>query len=302
VAGSVADLLNELSTAELGNITLRGDGQVYFRSRHNIPVAEFTITDAEIALGSIEINLPWDVVRNHIAVSGATRTLSTVQAVYTNTGLVIPKNSTTVIEIRWKYNSTDCPATEIVSPVYSTDWTVSAGSGVITVTLSNVTSTGATLTIVSGYSASVTFTKLQVRGKPIIPNEISSVAEDADSIVLYKQRTLTIATDYVQDAVQVSGLARALQLRLSTSQKYTKVTLVNCPDLQFALDLGTIVQLTSVTAGIDKMYRLHWLEHKWKDAAGYLTLTDVALEPLDGVNAEYWILDSQSQLPVLVPF
>jgi len=93
---------------------------------------------------------------------------------------------------------------------------------------------------------------------------------------------------WVDNTNYASYFARRLRSQYAPTQKHLAFAMKTTPDKQFALDLGTQVDVNLTTVGITGTYRVYYVRGQWTNAAGSNTLLEVQLEPVTTPAANLW--------------
>ena len=299
---SAAQVIHELAHSELGTVSMAGNGALKFRSRQSLEDEVHLLTDTDVRHDGIRRMTPAEVIRNVIKVASTPRSEQAVQTVWEIPGRWEVAAGETIDDVfaEFKYNDEPTPVKDPITPVITTDFTGTQnedGSG------SDLTSgisvsmyayaTRANISITnSGGTAAWVYVK--VRGTPIAKaSTVSFGYRDAASIKQFGPRPFTLSIDQnVNVARQYRDL---LSSYLTLAKNFLVVDLVPNPEVQFAFDLGQIVRGRFDSFRIDQAYRVIRIRHEWDDEAGYLTNTQLYLEP-------YVRLFTGVQIPMQIPF
>lgn len=297
---SPARAIHELAFNELGQVNIAADGAMVFRSRVSLAATVLTLTDDDI-LFSRRLT-PKEVIRNVLKVKSAPRVEGAVSEVW-RMGGELEVEAGAVIDDLWAefaYNGATVPVKNPLTPVATTDYTAySATSGGGTNITSNVTVSMASFSTrgkvrvenTGGVKAYVNL--LKVRGTPLTANNTATFEyEDRESIRQFGARPFTLTVD---QNVNTARLYREiLAAYLVEARNYLVVDLMPEPNVQFAMDLGEIVSMQSDKYGVNDLFRVIHISHKFKDRSGIVVNTRLHLEP-------YVQLFTGVQLPFQLP-
>lgn len=305
---SAAKALFDLAFSEMGQIWIAGDGGLTFRNRHFIDSSLFTITDADVFLGSLQTLQPWEVVRNSVRVTANPRELQTNVELWRSLDVIrLVAGEQYEKFVDFSYNNVTVPVTAITQPVAGVDFicnTNADGTGVditsaFSVEVYPFSTTGKVTITNNGGVAGYILYPLKIRGNALSAQSTTSEFEDEASIRLFGKRSLDIDYEWIQNENAARAIARFLKTSLAYPKKHLKFQMISNPEKQFALDLGTQVDVDIVSKGISGTYRVYYLQHQWVDRGGLVTRTDVQLEPVDS-RSDYWIVPKT--IPMKVPF
>lgn len=302
---SAASALYDLTFSEMGSMWIAGDGKVTFRNRHFADSSLFTITDNDVYMGSVKILDPWDVVRNSIRVTASKYEIQSAVQLWSSIDVIWlnPGETRDDIFATYTYNGEGVIGTNIIQPVAGVDYianTQSDGSGVnITADFSVVAtpfSNAAKLTVQNNHVSALGYLILnKLRGDALTKKGETSEANDSLSQGRYQIRSLDLSYEWIQNINVARAVARFLKDTLAYPKKVISFQLVDCPEKQFAMDLGKQVDVNIEGKGIVGTYRVYYLEHEWMDMAGMATRSTFYLEPVAPPD-NYWIL------PARIPF
>ncbi len=305
---SAAKALFDLAFSEMGQVWIAGNGALTFRNRHLVDTSLFTISDADVFLGSLQTLQPWEVVRNSVRVTANPREQQTDVELWRSLDVIrLIAGETYEKFVDFTYNNTSVPAITITQPLAGVDYvcnTNSDGTGVditssFSVDVYAFSTTGKVTIKNNGSSAGYVLYPLKIRGNALTVKSTTSEFENSASIDLYGTRSLDLNYEWIQNEKAAKAFARFLCTSLAYPKKHLKFQMVSNPDKQFALDLGSQVDVDIVSKGISGTYRVYYLQHQWVDRGGMVTRTDVQLEPIDS-RSDYWILPKQ--IPMKVAF
>lgn len=303
---SAAKALHELAFSEMGRIHIAANGALSFRNRHFAGTSLFTITDGDVFLGSLKVMEPWEVVRNSIRIESRPRTLQTGVELWRSIEAIrlVPGASYEKF-IDFTYNGEAVPVQSLIAPVAGVDYlanTQSDGSGVdmtasISVSVDYFSTRGKLTVQNNGSQAGYVLVPFTIRGSGLTVSTTYSQLESIASIEQYGVRSLDLAYEWVQNENVARYMARKLRDRLSIPKKHLEFEMRGNPDKQFALDLGTQVDVDITSKGISGTYRVYYLKSQWADAAGIATRTRVQLEPVEAAVGS-WVVPTT--IPMIV--
>lgn len=304
-ARSPARVIHELAHNELGTVNVAANGDLTFRSRNLVVSELLTITSDDVLRGGVRLLTPSEAIRNMVQVKTSPRTEQSTQEVWRLPGplQILPGETIDDIWADFTYNTVSVPVRNPITPVATTDYlanSVADGSGTdltanIQISMSPF-GTRAQLSAVNNGVATAylgpTTGPLKIRGNPLITTTAGVFQfTDSASVRQFGARPFTLELE------QNVNVARAyrdlLGIYLAQARNYLVLDLLPNWDIQFALDLGLIVRLQ--LTGINQLFRVIRISHKFTDTAGIVVNTQIYLEPF--VN-----LASGVQIPVQLPF
>jgi hypothetical protein len=300
-ARSPAQVIHELAHNELGTVSMAANGDLRFRSR-NYPVTELlTLTSDDILSGGVRRLTPAEAIRNLVQVKTSPRSEQSTQEVWRLPGALQISAGETIDDIwaSFSYNSVSVPARNPITPVATTDYlanSASDGSGTnltANVTISmNPFATQAQLSATNNGATTAWIWFLRVRGNPLAKTTTATFKyTDAVSVAQFGPRPFTL--EFEQGVNVAMAYRDLLGIYLAQARNYLVIDLIPNWDVQFALDLGSIIRLQ--ITGINQLFRVIRISHKFEDQAGIVVNTQIYLEPF--VN-----LASGVQIPVQIPF
>lgn len=300
-ARSPARVIHELAHNELGTVAMAANGSLKFRSR-NYPITEkMTLTGDDILKNGIRRLTPSEAIRNLVQVRTSPRTELATQEVWRLPGTLTVAAGETIDDIwaDFKYNDVSVPVRLPVTPVATTDYLANSssdGSGAnltadISLTMTAF-ATRAQLSITNNGAGTAIITMLKVRGNPLATTTTASFNySDAASIRQFGPRPFMLQIE------QNLNVARAyrdlLGIYLAQARNYLVVDLLPAPDTQFRLDLCDVIRMQ--LTGLNQLFRVIRISHKFHDPSGIVVNTQIYLEPF--VN-----LASGVQIPIQLPF
>jgi hypothetical protein len=286
---SAADAIFDVIHSELGRACIKADGKLWFKNRYYMEEPMETLTDADYIYDSLDVMSPWQIQRNLVTVVVRPRKMLDEETLWT-LPQVVPINNGQSYEFfpDLIYNGEVVPAKEIGDPVPDAN-TLEDGSGtdissgitVVREALGN--SIKLTVRNLSGQNGFLR--ALPVLGKPIVnesqvPLQKSNVGEREDIL------DFRLDVPWIQNIQRADGFKDFLLEFLSAPKNYVSLTLKPNQNLQYKLDLGRTVRLTSEILGCDSTFSIAHIEHKYEKKRNY-TMTTLLLEPVPDVGS-YW--------------
>jgi len=299
-ARSAAQVIHELAHSELGNVAMKANGDLRFKSRLSQENEVLVLNDTDCI--QVRRMSPSEVIRNMIRVKTAPRSEEALQDVWEIPQRIEIAAGETISDVwaDFKYNNVAVPVKDPVTPVATTDYnatSVSDGTGTnltanISVTM-NSFSTNAQLSITNN-GGTTAHVYCRVRGKPLsTSNSVSFQYNDQASIKQFGPRPFTLLLD--QNVNVARQYRELLSFFMTTSKNYLVVDLIPNPDVQFFADLGDIIRGHLDNYGIDQAFRVIGIKHKFLDQSGIVVNTRWWLEPFSRLFAGV-------QIPMQVPF
>lgn len=299
-ARSPAAVIHELAHNELGSVSMRADGNLRFWSRMSQKAEVLQLVDTDCM--NVTRLSPSEVIRNMLTVVSAPRSEQTVQTVWETPQRIEIAAGTTISDIwaEFRYNNENVPVKAPITPVATTDYNATSNNdgtgtnltGNISVTM-NPFSTTAQLSITNnGGSAAHVYCK--VRGAPLSKtNSVSFKTRDAESIKQFGARPFSLTVD--QNVNVARQYRELLEFMFLEARNYLVVDLMPNPDVQFAADLGDVINTNLSNYGVARSFRVIGIKHDFQDAAGIVVATRWWLEPFSRMFAG-------AQIPMQVPF
>lgn len=260
-----------------------------------------TLTLSQDKLGSKPLlKQPWETVKNSITVKVNPMVLQPVGVIWTMAEKpAINPGATLTTWATFASGGKTCAATNVVAPVMTTDYamnTKSDGMGTdlssqFSVTLSPIYA-GKALVTVKNNSTSVGIVTLnRVRGQAIIQGDVSEQKASATlSIARYGTRPMTVNSPWVQGIYQAMALAEHINLLLQSASKIPTIQINTRPEIQFAIDQFTRIDLTIAALGISGSYMVGELKEEFLYPNGQGLLTTITLEPVVDISGDGWFV------------
>lgn len=298
-----SEAIQKLCDASFGTFFIAADGKAKYYTRSKAVSSVLTLTQ-DLLLKDMVINQPWDVVRNNIDVIVNPLVLESTADLWTlrDVPSVAAGASIEIWGSFTNYLNQSCAATNVLSPVATTDYlmnTVSGGGG------TNLTASFTVTVSIFGESVKFTITNnsgstgyinlLKIRGDALSnPDPVRINKVDAASVAIYKNRTFKLDSKWLQNTNLGITLADTIKGLLSSARKYPVIRIDTRPDIQYSVDLFDRISLTLTKLGLDSAYRIGNITHESTSPTCQTVLTTLTLEPVVDVSDVYWVF------PVLI--
>lgn len=297
--------INQLVDASLGKFFIAADGQAKYYSRLVNRSVRQTLTEDDIQLG-VALRQPWEVIKNDISLLVKTRTLqATAELWRLGDKPLVEAGGSLTVWASFSYSNQSAPATNVISPVATTDYLMNSqadGGG------SNLTANFSVAATIFGDAVKLVITNLgavdgyvtllKVRGDALTTQAVTMNSQDATSITRYKKRSLAIESNWLQSIDTATDLLSYILNFYKDALKFPVVTLRNQPVLQFGPDLFDFQALDFPSKDIDGNFVTGYIEHKWLERTGNLVETTFYFEPDPAATPGVWffpaILDSST--------
>ncbi len=281
--------ITDLTEASRGLFFVSHDGYATYYSNINSmdSVASFVDNDALLSYG-IRVPTPWEAIKNFVRVYAKARrtstgTLWTLQS----KPLILAGTSITIWAEGSNVNGETTPALSVTTPVATTDYTANSaedGSGTnLTANISIALTSYATtqkLVITNTGGTNAYLTLMQLRGTSIISDDYTYYeTSDTDSIALYKQRELSVKTNWLQSINDAEDYGNTIVSLLAEPKKFPRFVVRNKPAKQFAPDIFDIVSVDFESRQLTGSFRVGYIEHNWTIKTGDIVDTTFYLEP-----------------------
>jgi len=295
----VTNAIQELCDASWGTFFIANDGTAKYHKRQRAVSSVLTLAQDTI-LKDIEINQPWDVVRNNIdvivhpLVQQATSTLWTLQ----DTPSVTTSDT---IELWGTYSYNNQPVSATSVSFSSSDYLANSDAGGAGTDMSSDFTVTADIfgesvkfTIRNNAATTGYITLLQIRGDALTsPDPVRLNTSSSDSIALYKNRTFKLNSKWLQNTNLGISLSETINGLLSSPRKYPVIRIDTRPDIQYTADLFDRISLTIAELGVDGAYRIGKISHESANDTCQSVLTTIRLEPIIDVADVYWIFPTE---------
>jgi len=290
--------INELVESEIGFFYIAANGQAVFISRNTVISSELTVSEDEL-LKDIGVPQPWEVNRNRIKVVTNPRILQSAKVLWTlGDRPKIEAGQSLELFADFTFEDRTVAATELTTPVESTDWTANderggGGSDLssdFTMVITTAFAETAKIRISNNGSVAGFVTLAQLRGDAIDSPYSSSFIQDNSGSD--QPRTFTFNTRYQQSTQQGADVANFLGTILNEIKEFPEIRVEGRPSIQFALDLGSRVTIEIPTLGIDDDYRIGAIRHESLNPTCQAVRTTWKTEPFSDLSA-FWIHPSE---------
>lgn len=298
-AGSI---IEEIADSFVGYFYIAADGKATYRHRSNIGAAVVSLSQDDL-LKDVSIPQPWKNSRNVTRIKAHPRTAASTGVIYQLLGNTPSVQTGAANELtifgNYVYNNEPVPATNIVTPVATTDYTMntqSDGGGTdktadCTVTLTDF-GDRCKLVVRNNSGGLVYITKLQVRGDALYEPNVSDVLYPAT--LPSQPRQFVLDLPWQQDVNVAVDFSNTIGPFLAGSHPFPIVQIEARPELQFPPDLFDLVSLTSTKFGIlGDSFRVAFIEHETLHPNCQAVRTKFYLEPYISAD-EYWTWDTFS--------
>lgn len=287
--------ISDLADAELGTFFVAADGKATYYSRSHIGAALAGIDQTQLGK-QIQLLMPWEVIRNVVTVIANPRQLSAEVDLWQMADRpYVAAGESLEVWASYIYEYQPVPATEVVTPVATTHYTMNEdedGGGAdltanFTVAIDKFgEASKLTFTNAGGTGGYITLGK--VRGKAIYIPAVSKLTKsDTTSIAEYESRFLTLDSRWQQSTELASNFAIWLLSFLASPQIFPQVIIEGRPTEQFTPDLFDVQPVTIDKLGVDNNFRVSYIEHQWLKETGQAIRTIFALEPNVDLSG-YW--------------
>lgn len=296
---SALEIVRDLANTGVGKVFVKADGTFCYYARQHSSTAVISYTDADL-LKDVAVRLPWETIFNSIRVRCHPISVKSSGVIWTMVDRpAVGAGQSLVVWCSFMYGTTACAATDVVTPVSGTDYTMNTmqdGSGTnltsqFTVSV-EVFSTTAKLTFTNNSASTGYITLAQLRGKAIVSeSEVELSYDDAASQALYGIRSLVLDNAWMQDVNSAESIMDLLEVFLITPNKVPVVQIENDVEKAFVVDLFDRVNYESDKLGIDDTYFVGGIEHSYRSGKGFVT--KLILEPVLSAQDVYWRFSTQ---------
>lgn len=296
-----ASEIEDVSESFLGYFYIDRDGKATYKARSNVGAAVEDLTSS-VLLKDLTLPQPWDNSRNVTRIGVHPRIAASSGVIYQlvgNTPSVLT-GATNALQLfgNYVYNNIPVPATDIITPVATTDYTMNTapdGSGTDKTADCTVAITdfgdSVKFTITNNSGGTVYVTKLQLRGDALYEPNVSDVVYQGTGYDTMP-REFKLDLLWQQDVNVAVDFSNVVGPYLADLHPFPIVQIEGRPDLQFAPDLFDIVTLTLTTLGISgDSYRVSYIEHDSLTENCQSVRTKFHLESYISAD-DYWIWDT----------
>lgn len=298
----VMTAITELTDATVGTFFVAADGTAKYYSRYRNDVATVTI-DQSVMLREIEVNQPWDTIRNNIEIAINPRELKSPAPIWTlGDKPIVSAGETLVLWGQFAYNDYQVPAINTVSPQPTTDYLMNSqedgGGSNLTTDFSvsmDAFSQAAKLTIKNNGASAAYIIHMQVRGEAIAKTDQARLSEeDSSSIAIYGDRYFELDTPWMQNTNTAQDIMADLQGLMISPRRYPIFELEDQFYYQFNIDLFDRVDVSIAELGIDDAYRIGSLREEWLSENGQVVRSTISLEPIVNIiTGDLWTFTTQ---------
>lgn len=278
--------IEDVANSGIGTVFIAADGKLKYYSRQRSTDPQITIHEGEI-LKDVVIPQPWEFQRNIVKLSVNPRVTQSSQVLWTlyDKPLISPTDTVT-IWAPFSYGGVRVPATDVITPEITTDYTANAsvdGSGddktaQVSVSITVFAET-AKIEYTNNDAATVYLTFAQLRGKPINAPSMSQIIKEGTGAAK-RPRVLELNLPWQQDYNTGVNIAEYLLDFLQGIQFFPTILIENRPEIQFGLDLHDVVSLKLDEWGVDANFRIGKITHKFLSATGQHVQTEMRLFPV----------------------
>lgn len=292
--------IENVANSGVGFAFIANNGKLKYYSRQRFDEATMVIRQEHI-LKDIVLPQPWEFQRNIVKIAVQPRVTQSSQDIWTlNDTPSISAGETIYIWAKYTYDNQSVPATDVIAPVVTTDYTANAqadGAGAdktaditVSLTAANIFAEDAKIAITNNDAATVYLTLLKLRGKPInVPNVSEIIVEGDDAATL--PRALELSLPWQQDYNIGVNIAEYLLDFLSSIQYFPTIIIEGRPEIQFALDLNDVVTLQLDEWGVDANFKIGKIRHRNLSDSCQLIRTEIKLFPVYVPPVDnYWYL------------
>lgn len=304
-AGSV---IEDVANSFVGYFFISADGKATYRNRANIGSAVASYDQSDL-LKDISLPQPWKNSRNVTRIKTHPRTAAAAGVVYQLVGdaPAISNGESLTLFGDYKYDNQSVPATGLISPVATTDYTMNTqadGGGTNKTANCTVTFTDfgdrCKLVVTNNSGGTVYVTKLQVRGEALYEPNVSDIVYP--STLPAEPRQFVLDLLWQQDVNVAADFSNVLGPFLAERHPFPVIQIDERPDIQFTPDLFEVVTLTSSKYGIlGDSFRVAYISHETLHPNCQAVRTKMYLEPyIDG--GDYWTWDTASDFNLTTIF
>lgn len=289
--------ITELTDATVGTFFVANDGTAKYYSRYRDDSATLTI-DQSVMGREIEVNQPWDNIRNNIDIIVNPRALVAAAPIWTlgDTPIVDAGDAIT-LWAQFTYSNYSVPALNVTSPQATTDYLMNTqedGGGTNLTTDFTVTmeafSEAAKLTITNDSTSAGYITHLQVRGEAISKTDTLRISEqDTESEALYGAKYFELDTQWMQNTNTAQDIMQDLTALMVSPRRFPIIVLEDQFDYQFNIDLFDRVDIDIDYLGILDSYRIGSIREEWLSENGQVVQTTLTFEPIVSIiTGDIW--------------
>jgi hypothetical protein len=283
--------LRDLADAEIGKIFVNATGQLCFYSRNHAASNKISVAEKDL-LKDMGLEQADDTTRNVFELIIKPRQAQSSSVLWQMGDVDKPLVKAGATEVYFGdliYSGQPCPATNILPPVVTSDYTMNTapdGSGTnltasFTVTIENlgnrIKATVTNNSVSDGY-----VTKLRVWGDAIIAlSKVTRTTRDQDSIAQNGELLFRYETDWMQTVNVGETLVTWLKVLMLEANDVASIQMRGRPDIQFKVDLLDGVTASLPTLGLGNAnYVVGYIKHKFMNQTGQDVNTVLQLEQI----------------------
>lgn len=300
--------IRDIADAEIARAFVAKDGKFTFNSRHVVDTSIATITQAEM-LQDISERSPWEVISNIVRVKAHPLKVESTQDIWQNDEIPsVAAGDTYTIWLEYNFNNQDVPATNVITPASTTDFTANTqadGGGVdktadFAVSSFSAFANTAKLVMINNGGVSAFLTLTKVRGDPISSENVAfQEAMAGDSAT--KPRTLELDLIWQQSVNDARLQADFLADLLSNKNPFPIFRMEKQPALQFLIDIASQVTISISELSIAADYRIGYISMRSLHPNMQSVMTEVRLEPFfDATN--FWTFPTAIGTTSIFPY
>ena len=292
--------IEDIAISFLANFFISAAGQARLTIRSNTIASGVSFLQ-EILLKDIGNPQPWEIQRNTTRIKVHPRTASAVgSTLYQLLGNapLIADGATNALELfcNYTYNNVPAPASVIIQPVSTTDWTTNTaadGSGTDKTALCTVTATSlgdtAKVIVTNASGGNVYLTKLVIRGTAIYEQNSAAIIYPATAPTQPREFLLDLL--WQQDVNTASDFSTVIGQYLNSLHPTPSIKVIQRPTYQYGIELMDIVTTGLTKLGISGVsFRIGGIEHSGTPQD---MTTRFYLEPYIS-SLDFWAWDTAS--------
>lgn len=266
------DVIRELADAGLGTVFVDHSGTLKYYDLTTTGQST-TILDQAVLHKEITVTQPWDTVRNKITCVANRFGYGPTEEIWRmDEPLGVPAGTVSTFRIEFEQAKVQQPVRGVDYTDFFTWENFVVGVGFLTthyyftVSLTDITTTGATVNVSNNETDYLYLQFLTIRGQKLVNKKISFDSIDATSAAKGPRR-LRIDSPWLQDRGFAAAYAPLLLGHLKDPSKDPVITIETRPD-GLGIDLLDRINLTSAKLGIDVTYDVGYISYKWTKETG----------------------------------
>lgn len=292
--------IEDIALSFLANFFIDAAGKARLTIRSNTVSSGINFLQ-EILLKDISNPQPWEIQRNTTRIKVHPRALSAVgSTLYQLIGStpLISDGASNALDLfcNYSYNNQSAPASVIIAPVSTTDWTTNTaadGSGADKTALCTVTATNlgdtAIVIITNSSGGDVYLTKLIIRGTAVYEQNSAAIVYPATAPAQPREFVLDLL--WQQDVNVASDFSTVIGQYLNNLHPTPSVKVTQRPTYQYGIELMDIVTTSLTKLGISGVsFRVGGIEHSGTPQD---MTTRFYLEPYIS-SLDFWVWDTAS--------